>query len=247
MAKEDQAQQIRAYTSEIGNRQVLDRLSELYEPQSLYTPEQKVQAAAIWLMTGLASEAGDAIGAPHATIRDWVTRKAWWPIALDLARKVLETKLDKTLDGLLRKSLANLEDRLTNGDDIVTKDGQVVKRKVGARDCAIISDILYNKRAALRGQPGNITERRDAASILDLIRKESGKHGQAKLVAIDRGSVVSGADAAVSDVHSSQESGAAGYGEGMASSSGSEPFGSAAEEEDLEPALAPSHINPERL
>lgn len=239
-----QSQKLREYVSELSNKQVIDRLPELFEPQSDYTPEQKVQVACIWLSTGSAKEAADVTGVNHATIRDWVSRKAWWPTACDLARKVLETKLDKTLDGLLRQSLGELQDRLDNGDDIVTKDGTVVKRRVGARDCAIISDILFNKRAALRGQPGNITERRDATTILDLIRQESGKHGKAKIVEIDPATIIPAADALGSGVRPSEGSGAARHG------SPDEPSGAPlgdSSEADLEQTNDPAHINPEHL
>jgi hypothetical protein len=135
-------------------------------------------------------EVSELTGINHATVRDWVTRAAFWPIALELARKVLESRLDKRLDKLLNLSLSGLEDRLQNGDDIVTKDGDVVKRQVGARDCAIISSILYEKRAALRGQPGNISERRDTQVTLDLIKSHLSKHSQAKLVEVDPETVV---------------------------------------------------------
>ncbi len=191
MAKEKQSTEaLREYVQEVSVKAVADRLQELAEKQSEHTPEQKVQAAAVWLMTGSAKEAALVTGINHATLRDWTTRKAWWPVAIELARKLLESKLDGQLDRLLRKDLSELQDRLENGDEVITKDGQVVKKKVGARDCAIIADILYNKRAALRGQPGNITERRDAASLLDLIRRESGKHGKARLVEIDPATVL---------------------------------------------------------
>ncbi len=185
-----QTGELKAYVAEITNKNVIDRMPELYDPKSEYTPEQKIQAAMIWLMTQSAAETHEVTGINQATLRDWTTRSPWWQSACDLARKQLETKLDNQLDGLLRDSLAGLDDRLKNGDDIVLKDGSVVKRAVGARDCAIISSILFEKRAALRGQPGNITERRDATSILDLIRNQAGKHGMAKLVPVEAVSVV---------------------------------------------------------
>lgn len=190
MAKVGTTDSLREYIQEVSVKAVVDRLPELFEVQSEFTPEQKVQTAAVWLMTGSAKEASLVTGINHGTIRDWTTRKSWWPVAVELARKLLESKLDGQLDRLLRKDLEELQDRLENGDEVVTKTGEVIKKKVGARDCAIIADILYNKRAALRGQPGNITERRDATTLLDLIRKESGKHGKARIVAIDEGSVV---------------------------------------------------------
>jgi hypothetical protein len=186
-----QTGELKQYVAEITNKGVIDRLPELYDARSEYTPEQKIQTAMVWLMTQDSQETSAVTGVNDATIRDWVTRSSWWQTACDLARKQLETKLDNRLDGLLRDALSGLDDRLKNGDDIVLKDGSVVKRSVGARDCAIISSILFEKRAALRGQPGNITERRDATAILDLIRNQAGKHGTAKLVEIDPLSVVS--------------------------------------------------------
>ena len=191
MATAENTSSLREYVQEVSVKAVVDRLPELFEVQSEFTPEQKVQTAAVWLMTGSAKEASLVTGINHGTIRDWTTRKSWWPVAVELARKLLESKLDGKLDRLLRKDLDELAERLEYGDEVVGRDGTIQRKKVSARDCAIIGEFLYNKRAALRGQPGNITERRDATTLLDLIRKESGKHGKARIVAIDEGSVVS--------------------------------------------------------
>ena len=236
MATAEATQSLREYTQEISVKAVVDRLPELFEVQSEFTPEQKVQTAAVWLMTGSAKEASLVTGINPATIRDWTTRKAWWPIAVELARKLLESKLDNQLDRLLRKDLAELEDRLENGDDVITKDGEVVKKRVGARDCAIIADILYNKRAALRGQPGNITEKRDATALLDLIRRESGKHGKARLVEIDPATVIQEQAAGLENVLERASSGGA---------SGQKRDSEGPETEGL--SNGPTHLNAERM
>ena len=75
-----------------------------------------------------------------------------------------------------------LIDRLQNGDEVITKDGDVRQKKIGAKDLAWIMSIIHDKRALLRGDPTSRTEKIDTAKILDDMAKRFAEMGQAKIV-----------------------------------------------------------------
>lgn len=105
--------------------------------------------------SGNAKEAAAIAGIHYNTAMEW-KRSKWFPVAI----KALQVSLDKKLDGRITKILAKtldcIEDRILNGDEraFANKDGVVMKHvPVSARDLAVVTGVLFDKRTQLRKEP----------------------------------------------------------------------------------------------
>jgi len=137
-------------------------ISDLYHPSGKYTPEEKLRAVNAYLVTGSSIQAGKVAGIPHYTIRKWKQEATWWPETVQELRKQLQDKLDGLLTGVIHDCIENLAERVTKGEQTITKDGRIVTKKVSARDLAIIAGTMFDKRALIRGDP---TSRHEKISI----------------------------------------------------------------------------------
>lgn len=133
-------------------------LSNLYDARSKWTPEQKMEAAVAYVCTGSAKAAATLCEVPRSTISSWVADAEWWPDAIGEARRRKQKELDGKLTGVIDSTLRQLQDRIANGDEVVGRNGEVSRKKVGARDLAIIAGTMYDKRALLRGDPTSRSE-----------------------------------------------------------------------------------------
>ena len=123
-----------------------------------YTKDDIIQAGKLYLVYGNYATVASEIGCDRTTVRNWAN-KDWWPILLEELKYLKNVELDSKYTHALEKSLSELMDRLENGDEVVnSKTGETYRKKVGARDAALISAIMYDKRALLRGDPTQIKE-----------------------------------------------------------------------------------------
>lgn len=146
-------------------------LADLYHPSDKWSVEDKIRAASAMMITGNSKKASKVTGIPDSTIRWWATRSSWWPGLMKQVRKEKQEELDAAHTEILHKTIVKLIDRVENGDEVVTKDGDVVRKGVGARDLAIVHGTIYDKRALLRGDPTSKTERTDSDAIEELGRR----------------------------------------------------------------------------
>lgn len=82
----------------------------------------------------------------------------WFKEAVQIARERLDNELDNKFTGIIEKGADKLNDQLLNGEQVLAKDGSLVRKPVGAKDTAIITSIIFDKRNLLRGKPTNIAE-----------------------------------------------------------------------------------------
>ena len=146
-------------------------LAHLYHPQSQYTPEQKMQVAMYWVVTGSPKTIAKQTGIPEQTIKSWAKKAEWWPDAVAECRKEKQAELDGQLSGILDLALSSIHDRLNNGDEIIDKNGNAVRKKVNAADLGRLFSQVYDKRALLRGDPTARSERTTTESDLDKLEK----------------------------------------------------------------------------
>ncbi|WP_155635498.1 hypothetical protein [Burkholderia cepacia] len=93
------------------------------------------------------------------TAQKWV-KAAWFEKAIRELRRDRDKGLDARITKILDRSLEELEDRIENGDRKVISVGrgehahiEVENVPVPARDLAVITGVLFDKRAALRKAP----------------------------------------------------------------------------------------------
>lgn len=123
---------------------------------SNYTVEQIAQAALLYVTEGACTKVERLTGIPERTINDW-THQDWWPLLLDQARMAKQDEIDAGLQRIQDKAIQATVDRLENGDYIMGKDGQLMRKPVSARDAAIVTAVAFDKQRILRNLPTSIS------------------------------------------------------------------------------------------
>ena len=145
-------------------RMMID-LADLYHPQSVYTPEQKVRAAQAYLITGTSVKAQKYCGIKADMIRKWKAQSEWWPELFQQVKKSKNDELEASFTQIMDSAIVQVADRLDNGDSKVQKDGSIIKVPMGGKEIAIVLSIMYDKRALLRGDVTSRTEKKDSNAM----------------------------------------------------------------------------------
>lgn len=149
----------------LGGLMTADELMlELSQYCVTYTPEQRIQAATVWTVTGNIKETARQTGISEAAIKWWRRRSRWWPELIRQIRKSKQEELDGMLTGLIMDGVEELKDRVKNGNTkvFVSEDGQRHEYRVPLSSSELSKDALgipFDKRALLRGDPTSRTEK----------------------------------------------------------------------------------------
>lgn len=141
-------------------------LSDMYDPRSKYTADEKFAAVMAYLVTGNSKSAAKVCNIPNATIRWWKASAAWWPDALEQCRKQKNDEIDAKITKILDKAVGNIADVLENGEEVATKQGEIVRKMPSGRDQTIIAATLFDKRNLIRGEPTSRNSSKTTEEIL---------------------------------------------------------------------------------
>ena len=147
-------------------------LSSLYSPLAKYTEEEKLIAVTAYVMTGSVAGVVRLTGLKHQIISDWKNNSSWWPDIYVQIKKQKQEEVDGTLTTIIHAASGELLDRIVNGDEVVTKDGDVIKRKMSGKELGWVLGVTYDKRALLRGDPTSRTEKVDQAALMKELKGE---------------------------------------------------------------------------
>ena len=150
----------------------LSEIPGLNQDNTVYTSEQKIKAVCAYFLTGKMSEAARYSGVTDFTIRKWKQTAPWWDAGVKAVKRAKQEQLDTKLTNLLEKSMSELRDRLMNGDEVISKAGRKQRIKIKAKDLAVISSILYDKRTQLRKDPNNTPDKEDKEDTLNKLKAD---------------------------------------------------------------------------
>ena len=156
-------------------------LSELYSPRAHYTAEEKLQAVTAYVMTGSIRGAVRLTGLKQQLISDWKNNSSWWPDAYALTKKKKQEEADGVMTTIIHAAANETLDRILNGDEVLDKNGNIVRRKMGGKELATTMAITYDKRALLRGDPTSRTEKTDTSSLMQQLKDNFEKMATAAL------------------------------------------------------------------
>lgn len=122
-----------------------------------YPEEVRVKAATLYAVTGNASAVGELTDVPAATVRAW-TREEWFKVLLDEIRAENDQLIDVKTTEIVHSALDQIGDRIKNGDHVVLRNGEVIRKPVGAKDLSLVTAINIDKRQLLRGKPTSRSE-----------------------------------------------------------------------------------------
>ena len=126
---------------------------------SYYTDEQRRQAVIAYEVHGNLEHVERTIGIPARTISDW-TKTDWWNHLTTEVRSQVSARIGSNITRILEKTLNSLDDRIDNGDVVLTKDGEQRRIPMKGRDLAVTGAILFDKRQLLMNRATSISENR---------------------------------------------------------------------------------------
>jgi len=129
-----------------------------------YDYDKKLQVCNAFVVFGMSSiKAGKYCQVPHQTIRSW-TKTDWWRQMVQEVRARHQDRLDGKFTAMIDRAHEEIWERLANGDEqVLAKTGEIVRRKVSARDVADILNKVMMLRSLMRGEPTS----RTATSTMD--------------------------------------------------------------------------------
>jgi len=118
---------------------------------------KKIEVASVLVVTGSFKKTAELTKLTEGTIRGW-NNQEWFQNLMAKIRKENDQIIDAKSSKIIHGALEQIEDRLENGDHVVLKTGEVIRKPVSIRDLALVSAITIDKRQLLRGLPTSRTE-----------------------------------------------------------------------------------------
>lgn len=144
-----------------------------------WSEKKRIEALTILAATGTYAKVEELTGVPPQTVRQWM-KEQWARDLLDEIRNENDHAIDSKFTEIVHTALANLSQRLEQGDSKVLRDGTIVQVPISARDLAIITAINVDKRQLLRGKPTTRSENVTEGSKLQRLEQMFLKLAQSK-------------------------------------------------------------------
>lgn len=141
---------------------------------SEYSDEVKIHAVVLVTYMRNQTKAAKQLDIPLSTLRYWKYHTKWWKEVEEYLKAQHNKELDYKFTVAIEEATHELIERVYEGDEVITKSGDIVRKKINARDLAQIIGILYDKRALSRGDPTQRTATTTAEAtkkINDLARE----------------------------------------------------------------------------
>jgi hypothetical protein len=147
-----------------------------------WSADQRLQAAATYVMLGSAVDTSLATGIPLPTLKSW-KHLPWWK---DMVQQVRSDDLDLTsssIQRVMKKALTIVEDRLDNGNFVLDqKTGKVIRVGVNLKDSLKATTELMAKQEALIDRERNKETQAATVDRLTKLAEELAKFAKAKPV-----------------------------------------------------------------
>lgn len=122
-----------------------------------HTDEKKIEVCTLYAAVGNAKKVAELTKVPEGTVTRWMTED-WWALTSQRIKREEGLVTDKKFSTIVDKALVKLEERIEKGDMMYDiKRGKVVPVEVSARDLAIVTGTIFDKRQLLRGEATKIT------------------------------------------------------------------------------------------
>lgn len=114
--------------------------------------EDHHRAISVFKGCGSLWKAAQITGIPYHTLYKWAGTE-WWKEGLLSLKAEDSAVLEEATTSIAKQSATVVQERLTNGDFVLSRDGTVVRKPVSARDAAIILGVSMDKRKILSEAP----------------------------------------------------------------------------------------------
>lgn len=132
-----------------------------------YTDKKKVEALTVYAITGNIAEVERLTGVTRHSFKKW-QQEEWYKEALDELRSENDSVFDASFTKIIEKLINSINDRVDNGDHVVLRNGDIIRKPVSLRDVIGAMMITIDKRQLLRGKP---TSRSESVSVENRLEK----------------------------------------------------------------------------
>ena len=157
--------------------------------KSKHTVEEKVNCAALYATCGSLLQVSKYTGVDYVLLRGWKSRAPWWPDTIQKIRLKKQEELDGKMTALIDSTMEQLSDRVKDGEYVHNpKTDEITRVPMKSRDLAVLTGIIFDKRALIRGDATSIsTTKTDSlknveAKMLEFADKLQGKTIEGEVV-----------------------------------------------------------------
>lgn len=148
------------------------RLHKGHRNQPWYSEEMRIKAACVYAVTGSAAETGRILGIKSTTIRQW-KMQPWWPQVIERIRSEKDDEIDVKMTAIIDETVAQINDRLKDGDYIYdVRTGELKRKPMGGKEIAVVTSIMIDKRNLIRQRRAVRTEETAVLDRLKNLAKE---------------------------------------------------------------------------
>ena len=122
---------------------------------SQYSNEDRREAASHYVVHGVMTKVANLTNIPERTLSDW-KKQEWWQALTTEIRLEKSDQIDASITNILEASTKQLTDRIHNGDEVLNKDGDIIRLAMKGRDLAKVFGITFDKRQIIRNLPTSI-------------------------------------------------------------------------------------------
>ena len=122
-----------------------------------YPDEKRIEVVSLYACIGDPDAICNLTGVPVSTIRGW-RHTEWFKDLLEEIRDENNEKLDSQFSAIVTRTQELIQDRLENGDFVLNKLGEIIRKPVNIRDLALVGAITVDKRQIIRHKPTEIQE-----------------------------------------------------------------------------------------
>lgn len=127
-------------------------IEEARGPYNIYTNEDRMQFAVFYVIHGNVKKVAEMMTVPDKTLYGWL-KSDWWPRFYEEAKRQYAELIEARLSDIVEKATVQLVDRIENGDEVVTKQGDVIRVAVPAKDLNAIIKDQVDKIRLLQNKP----------------------------------------------------------------------------------------------
>lgn len=145
-----------------------------------YLLEDKVRAVIYFNVLKTLKEVYRITAIPYNTLLSW-KKQEWWDKLEQQVITARNKELDTMMTNIMHKSMDELQDRLEYGDEVYNyKTGEMVRKKVGAKELATIVSTVWDKRELGRGNATSRSESISREEGLEKIEEQFKKFANAR-------------------------------------------------------------------
>jgi hypothetical protein len=135
---------------------------EKYPMATKYDLETRYKVATALVTSGNSKTASEQTNVPASTIRHWAQNDEDFILMMQEVRSEFGERIKYGLAEIIDEANRQGLDRVRNGDFVLTKSGELMRKPMSGRDVITAGAIAFDKLRLLEGQPTEIVMHEDA-------------------------------------------------------------------------------------